>query len=99
MKNPKISSSCSFYKESQTTDKKASDPSNFISKRMGNKTNYFPKEDPENSHKDNRNISPIDEFPSTWKKGAPKVNASKLPSAFGNIFQKTVKNKFFFLFV
>ena len=40
----------------------------------------------------NKEIEPIDELPNTWKKVPPKINSSKLPSAFGNIFQKTVKN-------
>lgn len=76
--------------------KGVSDSSQNFDKKKANKTNYFPKDDEDRMLKGNRPISPIDEFPATWKKGAPKVNSSKLPSAFGTIFhQKTVKNKSF----
>lgn len=73
--------------------KTSSDLSQNFEKMKANKTNSFPKDDEDLLIKANKPISPIDEFPSTWKKGAPKVNSSKLPSAFGTIFHKTVKNK------
>jgi len=50
-----------------------------------NKTHYFPKEIDEKKP-DNMKIE--EELPNTLKKIAPKINSSKLPSAFSSFLKK-----------